>query len=169
VQPAPLAHTPSLAIGLLVLAALFGIGFFFVWKLQRDIESDAPATSSDVLADLERAYYEGEMDRQEFERVRASLEAAGLVDKQARRTPPRMSDADAPTPVSDPGLTGISVSSESYVTPYEESPEPEPEPEPAVAAEPTNFEPGASADGDQGPGSLEPGPIHHDGGHPASG
>jgi hypothetical protein len=58
-------------LGLIGLCVL--VGSIVVWWLRRDIEGDTPVSEEDVFRDLERAYFAGQMDRAEFERVTASL------------------------------------------------------------------------------------------------
>lgn len=61
-------------LGLVGLCVM--VGSTVIWWLRRDLEQDTPVTQGDVLRDLERAYFAGEMDKAEFERVTASLKAS---------------------------------------------------------------------------------------------
>jgi hypothetical protein len=61
-------------LGLIALCVM--VGSAIIWWLRRDLKEDTPVTPDDVLRDLERAYFAGEMDKAEFERVTASLKAS---------------------------------------------------------------------------------------------
>lgn len=106
----PSSYTVFLALILLVVT----VGAIVVYRLRRDVEEDCPVTEADVLRDIERAYYEGEMDEAEFRRVTAALKA-----KQSLA--PRPLAAVEPAPPIDEG------------DPDEESTEPDVEDDPARA------------------------------------
>ena len=66
----------SYTVFLSLVALCVMVGLTVIWWLRRDLEQDTPVTQGDVLRDLERAYFAGEMDKAEFERVTASLRAS---------------------------------------------------------------------------------------------
>ena len=83
----PAAYNTFLAVLVLVVA----IGFIIVYRLKRDVEAEEGTVSdADLLKEFERAYYAGEMDEAEFQRVKARL---GMPEP-----PPR----PAPAPPADP-------------------------------------------------------------------
>jgi hypothetical protein len=102
--------TPSAYNLFLILLGVFVLaGFLVVYRLRRDIARESPVTDDDVLRDIERAYYAGQMDKAEFERVTAALRAKNegstkpVPDKPDAEPEPH---PDEKGPASD-DLTGI--------------------------------------------------------------
>lgn len=98
-----------LTLGLLALCTV--VGLFFVFRLQREVSvDDAPPTEQDVLSPLEKAYYSGLMNEDEFKRIQASMakQAAGqpLVPKRTKVKKERVETPTIPdepeTEVDDP-------------------------------------------------------------------
>jgi hypothetical protein len=66
---------PAYNLFLILLGVVVLAGFLVVYRLRRDIDRESPVTDDDVLRDIERAYYAGQMDKAEFERVTTALRA----------------------------------------------------------------------------------------------
>jgi hypothetical protein len=66
----------SYTVFLGLIAVCVMVGMTIIWWLRRDLKQDTPVTTGDVLRDIERAYFAGQMDKAEFERVTASLKAS---------------------------------------------------------------------------------------------
>lgn len=61
---------------LILLAIVIVIGGAIVYRLRREVEEDdGSTTEADLLADLEQAYFAGEMEEAEFRRVTEALKA----------------------------------------------------------------------------------------------
>lgn len=86
----------TLFLVLIVLCVL--VGSVVVFRLSREVEEDSgPLTDDDVRRDLERAFYAGEMDRAEFDRVTASLDSRrGAASKPAAAKPVESPPRPAP-------------------------------------------------------------------------
>ncbi len=76
-----------LTAGLLGLCTI--IGFVVVFRLQRDVNvDDAPPTEKDILGPLEKAYYSGLMNEEEFQRIRKSMaKQKGVFDEALDGSP----------------------------------------------------------------------------------
>jgi hypothetical protein len=61
-----------LTLGALIACAI--IGAIVAYRLQRDVQvHDVPPTEKEVLGPLEKAYYSGLMNADEFQRIRQSM------------------------------------------------------------------------------------------------
>lgn len=82
-------------------------GFVTVYVLQRGAEDDdGSVKEGELLKEFERAYYSGEMDPEEFQRVRAKLEG-----KPAPAKPVAVPDPDPiPDPTRGAGPVGSEIS-----------------------------------------------------------
>jgi hypothetical protein len=90
--------TPSAYNLFLILLGVFVLaGFFIVYRLRRDVAREGPVTDDDVLRDIERAYYAGQMEKAEFERVTAALRAKS--EGSTRPMPVRHATETEPPPV----------------------------------------------------------------------
>ncbi len=104
--------TPSLwmylPIVLLILAILIGVPVAYrLWREAHE-EDEEPASDADRLAQLERAFYLGQMDEEEFRRVRDSLARPKAATPPVRGTArpardPEPSSPDEPGIPADPG------------------------------------------------------------------
>jgi hypothetical protein len=83
----------SYTVFLLLIGLVVTAGMILVYRLRRDVEEDCPVSEADVLRDLERAYYAGEMDEAEFRRVTAALKRP---KGPAAPPPPPVTPADPP-------------------------------------------------------------------------
>lgn len=60
---------------LFLLGACTIVGLVVALRFQREVDHDlAPTTEKDLLDPLEKAYYSGLMDEEEFQRIRESME-----------------------------------------------------------------------------------------------
>ena len=61
-----------LTLGLLALCTV--VGLIVAYRFQREVNVDlAPPTEKDIFDPIEKAFYSGLMDKEEFERIRESL------------------------------------------------------------------------------------------------
>ena len=60
---------------LTLLAVCTVVGMYFAFRLQREVTvDDSPPTKEDVLSPLEKAYYSGLMNEDEFRRIQMSMD-----------------------------------------------------------------------------------------------
>jgi hypothetical protein len=102
--------TPSAYNLFLILLGVFVLaGFIIVYRLRRDVARESPVTDDDVLRDIERAYYAGQMDKAEFERVTAALRSKN--EGSTKPVPFKPATEPAPSPdlegPANDDLTGI--------------------------------------------------------------
>jgi hypothetical protein len=82
-----------------LLGVALAVGLVWAYRLwQETNEDDEPVTDQDVLVDLERAYYAGEIDEAEFRRVREVLGGGTAGPIRPLYVPPRnVPDVPPPT------------------------------------------------------------------------
>jgi hypothetical protein len=94
--------TPSAYNLFLILLGVFVLaGFLLVYRLRRDVDRESPVTDDDVLRDIERAYYAGQMDKAEFERVTAALRAKSEGTARPLPVKPAPPPEPAPSPLGE--------------------------------------------------------------------
>ncbi len=75
-----------LTLGLLGLCVL--VGLVIAYRFQREVNEDlAPPTRRDLFDPLEKAFYSGLMDKDEFERIRESMERQKVQESASTPMP----------------------------------------------------------------------------------
>jgi hypothetical protein len=96
-----------LTLGLLASGFLVLVGLIVAYSLQREVKEDlTPPTEKDVFDPIEKAYYSGLMNEDEFQRIQESIARQKgetySPKSKARKLRPKAIDAEPPTPHDEP-------------------------------------------------------------------
>lgn len=100
---------PSAYLSLAALTIAFVLAILFAYRyyrLEQEEKEEVPESPEALLADFERAYYSGEMDEEEFRRIKDSLRKQS--DPTATPGPkPAPRPGAAPTEQPGPAESGV--------------------------------------------------------------
>jgi hypothetical protein len=93
-----------LTLGLLASGFCVLVGLIVAYSFQREVKEDlAPPTEKDVFDPIEKAYYSGLMNEDEFKRIRESMARqkgeTSSPGSKARKPRPKPIQAEPPTPL----------------------------------------------------------------------